>query len=217
MKLKEELVQTNALMPINIKDKKFNFLMDIYETALKQIVEQLEQTKENLRKVYSYDVINGISSRIKSPKSIANKMKKKQYRFDYKNLIENINDIAGIRVTCPLKNDIYTIINQIEQMPNIKIIKRKDYIKNPKESGYSGYHLIIETPVKVNKISIPIKVEIQLRTMAMDFWATNEHKIKYKTNKKLSFFDSKKLTVYAKMLNIIEEKISKIRKKQSIY
>ena len=103
----------------------------------------------------------------------------------------------------------------IEQMPNIKIINRKDYISKPKESGYSGYHLIIQTMVVVENKQLPIKVEIQLRTMAMDFWATNEHKIKYKTNKKLSSLDSKKLTIYAKILNMLDNKIMKIAQKQN--
>ena len=101
-------------------------------------------------------------------------------------------------------------------MPNIKIIERKDYITRPKKSGYSGYHLIIETPVTVNEQNVPVKVEIQIRTMAMDFWATNEHKVRYKTNKKLSNFDSKRLTAYAKIINILDDKIMEIYNKQEL-
>lgn len=142
-------------------------------------------------------------------------MKRKNYKLNYKNIINNINDIAGIRIICPLKSNIYTIINVIEQMPNVKILNKKDYIAKPKESGYSGYHLIIETPVEIEEKQIPIKVEIQLRTMAMDFWATNEHKMKYKTNKKLSWLDSKKLIMYAKILSIIDNKLMKINRKQT--
>ena len=104
----------------------------------------------------------------------------------------------------------------IKQLPNIRIIKEKDYIKHPKESGYSGYHLIVETYVDIEEKKIPVKVEIQLRTMAMDFWATNEHKMKYKGTKKLSFVDSKKLTIYAKIVNFLDDKIMKIHKKQEI-
>ena len=153
--------------------------------------------------------------RIKSSTSIINKMKKKQYKLNYTNLINNINDIAGIRIVCSLKNDIYTVINVIEKILNIKVLKKKDYITKPKKSGYSGYHLIVEVPVKIENKKIFVKVEIQLRTMAMDFWATNEHKMKYKTNKPLSSFDSKKLTIYAKILNILDDKIMKLYQKQS--
>lgn len=202
-------------MPINTREKNFELLMNIYQKAAEQVVEELEQVRELINYWYGYEAINNITARIKTPKSMIRKMKKKNYALTYQNLINKINDIAGIRIVCPLKPDIYTILDMIEQMPNIKIIKRKDYISKPKESGYSGYHLIIQTPVVVENRELPIKVEIQLRTMAMDFWATNEHKIKYKTNKKLSPLDSRKLTIYAKILNILDNKIMKISQKQN--
>lgn len=188
--------------------------MKLYQKGAEQVLIQLEQIKQLLRNFYGYEIINHIEVRIKTPKSIIKKMKKKNYQLNYKNLIEKINDIAGIRIICPLKSDITTITNLIEQMPNIKVIKTKDYVTKPKESGYSGYHLIIQTPVEVEGKKFPIKVEIQVRTMAMDFWATNEHKIKYKTNKNISFFDSKKLTIYAKILSCLDNKMAKIYQKQ---
>lgn len=196
-------------------------LMSVYQKALEQVVNELMQIKISMNTIYGYEVINHVTSRIKTPESIMNKMKKKKYEPNYQNLIHNINDIAGVRIICPLKTDIDTIINIIEQMPNMKIIKTKDYIAKPKQSGYSGYHLIIETPVQVEEKILPVKVEIQLRTMAMDFWATNEHKVKYKTNKKLSNVDSKKMVIYAKILNFIDSKIAKLyakqRKREVIY
>lgn len=204
----------SGLVPINVGGRNFNLLMSVYEIALKQVEEEMTQIKESFNKIYGYDIINNITARIKAPNSIVNKMQKKHYEMNYKNLIENINDIAGIRVICPLKNDIYKTVNVIKQIPNIRIIKIKDYIKKPKESGYSGYHLIVETDVEIKGETIPVKVEIQLRTMAMDFWATNEHKMKYKSTKKLSFWDSKKLTIYAKLVNFLDNKIMRIHKKQ---
>lgn len=205
---------TSGLVPISVGGRNFNILMSLYDKALEQVEEELTQIKKSFNKIYGYDIINNITTRIKTPNSIVNKMQKKHYEMNYKNLIENINDIAGIRVTCPLKNDIYKTVNVIKQIPNVRIIKIKDYIKKPKESGYSGYHLIVETDVEVNDEVIPVKVEIQLRTMAMDFWATNEHKMKYKSTKKLSFWDSKKLTIYAKLVNFLDNKIMRIHKKQ---
>ena len=202
------------MIPIDVKEKDFNILMNIYQTAGNQVFQELMELKENLYRLYGYDVISNITSRIKTPTSIVNKMKKKNYEINYKNLIENINDVAGIRVICPLKSDIYTIIDLIELMPNIKIVETKDYISKPKKSGYSGYHIIAETPITLAEKEILVKVEIQIRTMAMDFWATNEHKIKYKTDKKLSFFDSRRLTLYAKILNILDNKIMKLHQKQ---
>lgn len=190
--------------------------MSIYEKALNQTFDTLLKVKNGLNKVYNYDIINNISKRIKSPKSIINKMEKKQYEINFKNIIDNINDVAGIRITCPIKSDIYEVINIIRQMPNIKIIEQKDYITKPKKSGYSGYHIIIETPVEIDEQKVPVKIEIQIRTMAMDFWATNEHKVRYKTNKKLSRLDSRKLTTYAKIINILDEKIMEIYNKHEI-
>lgn len=190
--------------------------MSIYEKALNQTFDTLLKVKNGLNKVYNYDIINNISKRIKSPKSIINKMEKKQYEINFKNIIDNINDVAGIRITCPIKSDIYEVINIIRQMPNIKIIEQKDYITKPKKSGYSGYHIIIETPVEIDEQKVPVKIEIQIRTMAMDFWATNEHKVRYKTNKKLSRLDSRKLTTYAKIIDILDEKIMEIYNKYEI-
>ena len=209
------MLTSSSLIPINTREKNFELLMNIYQKAANQVVEELEQVRELINYWYGYEAISNITARIKTPKSIIKKMKKKNYSLTYQNLINKINDIAGIRIVCPLKTDIYTILNMIEQMPNIKIINRKDYISKPKESGYSCYHLIIQTMVVVENKQLPIKVEIQLRTMAMDFWATNEHKIKYKTNKKLSSLDSKKLTIYAKILNMLDNKIMKIAQKQN--
>lgn len=190
--------------------------MTVYKKASNQVTEYLEQIKISLNEIYGYEVINHITSRIKTPDSILKKMKKKKYELNYQNLIYYINDIAGVRVVCTQKSDINTIINIIGKIPNVKIIKTKDYITKPKQSGYSGYHIIIETPVKIEDRELPVKVEIQVRTMAMDFWATNEHKLKYKTNKKISKFDSQRMIIYAKILNFIDTKIANLYQKQKI-
>lgn len=206
----------NSLVPIDINENSFNLLINVYEKALDNVYNDLNLVKETINELYGLDIINSITKRIKTTDSIIKKMKEKNYKLNYKNLIEKVNDIAGIRIICPVKDNIYTLIDIINRIPNIKVINTKDYITKPKKSGYSGYHMIIETPVEINGESILIKVEIQIRTMAMDFWATNEHKIKYKTNKKLSIIDSKKLVIYAKFLNNIDNKISKIFNKQKL-
>lgn len=212
----EKRIVSNGLIPVDVKTKDFDFLMGIYKQASDQIYEQLKMVKESICKVYGVEIINNITMRIKTPTSIINKMKKKKYDLNYKNLIENINDIAGIRVICPIKDNIYSLIEIINELPNVKVIETKDYIRKPKKSGYSGYHIIVETPVEVKGRKLPIKVEIQLRTMAMDFWATNEHKLKYKTDKKLSFWDSKKLMIYAKLLDSLDNKMTGMYQKQGI-
>ena len=134
-------------------------------------------------------------------------MTKKGIDFTYSKMIENINDIAGVRVICPLKKDIYTIRKLITNLPGIKILKEKDYITNPKKSGYSSYHMILEVPVTLSKNSVYVKVEVQIRTMAMDFWASLEHKMKYKNNKDVSKNVSKELVQCAKIVNKLDNKM----------
>ena len=208
-----EQLQINSLSVIN-DDKQYQNVINIYKLALEEVVDNLTEVKQKYYDIFKDNLINNIVYRIKTPESIINKMKKKGYDLNYENLFTKINDIAGVRVVCLLKDNIYTLIRIIEKLPGIKVIKRKDYITKPKKSGYSGYHLIIEKVVVVNNRELAIKIEIQLRTMAMDFWSTNEHSLKYKTKKKLSKSDSRRLTLYAKVLNYIDNKIAKIYSKQ---
>ena len=220
--INEKGITLNELVPIEVKDKDFELLMSIYEKASNQVLEMINGVQKEYSNIFNKNIINHTTSRIKAPKSILNKMKKKNLELNYKSLVENINDIAGVRVICPAKDDVYTISKIIEKIPNWNLISTKDYIKNPKKSGYSGYHMIIEVPVKIDekngylKSQIFVKVEIQIRTMAMDFWATNEHRMKYKSEKKLSFWDSKRLTIYAKVINAIDNGLSQINNKQII-
>lgn len=203
----------NQLIPIDVKEQDFQKLMNIYQMAMVQVKDNLEEVKTNLNSYYNYDVINNINCRIKTPDSIINKMKKKQYSLNYKNLIENIDDIAGIRIVCPFKNDIQKVVEIIQEDPNLEILQEKDYIHNPKKSGYSGYHIIAQTPVNVGNAFANVKTEIQIRSMAMDFWSTTEHKIKYKAKRKLSKTDSKKMVRYAKLINRLDDRIMDIHKK----
>lgn len=202
------------MIAIETSNKNFNELMKVYKQAKDQVEEVLLLIKYAVKEYYGYDVINNITSRIKTPQSIVNKMKKKNYDLTYSNLIEKINDIAGIRIICPMKSDIELIRNIIYKIPNIEVLKEKDYLQHSKKSGYSAYHMIIEVPLEYQDQTIYVKVEIQIRTMAMDFWATNEHKIKYKSKNKISIWDSKKLEIFAKIINKLDEKIEKIYKKQ---
>lgn len=194
----------------------FEIIMAVYQKALNDTLQNFENLKQLLNEHYNYDVITNITGRLKSPQSIIGKMKKKKININYQNMIENINDIAGIRIICNYKDDIYIIRNIIRKQKNIKIIKEKDYIKKAKKSGYSAYHIIIENPVEIKEKKIPVKVEIQIRTMLMDFWSSTEHTVKYKAKKKLSNIDSIKLSIYARIINIISDKMTRIYRKQTI-
>ena len=204
---------SNQLVPINVKEQEFQKIMRIYEMAMVQVRDDLEDIKNNLSNNYQYDVINNINCRIKTPDSIIKKMKRKQYDLNYKNLIENVDDIAGIRVVCPFKSDIPKVVEILEENPNLEILQKKDYITKPKKSGYSGYHIIAQTPVNIGDAFANVKTEIQIKTMAMDFWSSTEHKLKYKAKNKLSKSDSKKMVRYAKIINKMDNEIMKIHKK----
>lgn len=192
---------------VDPKEKTFEKIMFIYSVAIKEIVNKLEIIKDEFKIFYDYDIIDHIKTRIKDPESIKNKMKERGYEFTYKKMIQGINDIAGIRVICPLEKDIFTIRNLIEKVPGIHIIKEKDYVTKPKESGYSSYHMVLEVPVILSQKLMYVKVEVQIRTMAMDFWASLEHKLKYKSKGELSKVNSKELVSYAKVIRKLERKI----------
>ena len=204
----ENFLQYNG--KVEEKENTFQKLMHIYQMATKEIKTKLEILQDEYKIFYNYDLIDHINCRIKSPESIINKLKKKDCKLTYKEMLENINDIAGIRVITPLKKDIYTVRRLITQIPGIHILKEKDYISKPKESGYSSYHMIIEVPVTLSNKILYVKVEIQIRTMAMDFWASLQHKMKYKTENEISKKESKDLVSYAKIINKIDNKMMAI-------
>ena len=210
-KEKNELITMATLLKkdekIEKNTKTFEKIMFLYSIASKELETKLEIIKEEFKLFYDYELIDHMQTRIKKPDSIANKMKTRGLPLTYQDMIENINDIAGIRVICPLKKDIYMIRKLITNLPGIKILKEKDYITNPKKSGYSSYHMILEVPVTLSKNSVYAKVEVQIRTMAMDFWASLEHKMKYKNNKDVSKNVSKELVQCAKIVNKLDNKM----------
>ena len=192
---------------LDVKEEPFDKLMFFYQSALKQLELQMSIIKEEFKLMYNYDLIDHIDTRIKEPKSIIKKMEKKKYQKTYLNLIEKVNDIAGMRIVCTLKDDIFFIKDLVKQIPDIHILKEKDYVTNPKPSGYSSYHMIVEVPVKLSQKTIYVKCEIQIRTLAMDFWASFEHKVKYKTEQEVNKKTSKELVNCAKMISKFDDKM----------
>ena len=152
----------------------------IYNSALKQISTKLEILNDEFQHVHRYNPIEHIKSRVKTPESIAKKLKKHGYESTIDNMVKYVNDIAGIRVICSFTSDIYQIAEMISNQSDIKVISVKDYIVNPKPSGYKSYHMLVTVPVYLSDRIADTKVEIQIRTVAMDFWASLEHKIHYK-------------------------------------
>ena len=196
---------------LDVKEEPFDKLMFFYQSALKQLELQMNIIKDEFKVMYNYDLIDHIDTRIKEPKSIVKKMEKKKYEKTYLNLIEKVNDIAGMRIVCTLKDDIFFIKDLVKQIPDIHILKEKDYVTNPKPSGYSSYHMIVEVPVKLSQKTIYVKCEIQIRTLAMDFWASFEHKVKYKTEQEVNKKTSKELVNCAKMISKFDEKMISLK------
>lgn len=152
----------------------------IYNSALKQISTKLEILNDEFQHVHRYNPIEHIKSRIKTPESIVKKLKRHGLESTIGNMVKYVNDIAGIRVICSFTSDIYQIAEMISNQSDINVISVKDYIVNPKPSGYKSYHMLVSVPVYLSDRIEHAKVEIQIRTVAMDFWASLEHKIHYK-------------------------------------
>ena len=152
----------------------------VYNAALKEVTTKLEILNEEFKHVHRYNPIEHIKSRIKTSESIVKKLKRNGYESTIENMVQYVNDIAGVRVICSFTSDIYRIAEMISNQNDIKILSIKDYIKSPKESGYKSYHMLVSVPIYLSDRKVDTKVEIQIRTVAMDFWASLEHKIRYK-------------------------------------
>lgn len=152
----------------------------VYNAALKQIQTKMEILNDEFQHVHRYNPIEHIKSRIKTPESIVKKLKRYGYESTIENMIKYVNDIAGIRIICSFSSDIYRIADMIAEQKDIKVLSVKDYITFPKASGYKSYHMLVSVPVYLSDRIVDTKVEVQIRTVAMDFWASLEHKMHYK-------------------------------------
>lgn len=157
-------------------------LMTYYSCALLEIETKFRVLNQQFSLEQEHNPIETIKTRLKSPESIFEKMRRKNLPLEVEAIEENLNDVAGIRVICPFINDIYCLADCLLQQDDVTLIERKDYIKNPKENGYRSLHLIVETPIFLQDEKKMMKVEVQLRTIAMDFWASLEHRMRYKKN-----------------------------------
>lgn len=155
-------------------------LMFLYNAALKEINTKIDILNDEFQHIYHYTPIEHIKSRIKTPTSIVNKLKKNGYETSVENMVRHVNDIAGIRIICSFTSDIYLIADMITKQSDLKVVSVKDYITHPKVSGYQSYHILVTVPIHLIQGIVDTIVEIQIRTIAQDFWASLEHKIYYK-------------------------------------
>ena len=160
--------------------EQWNSLMFLYSSALKEINVKIEILNNEFVHIYNYTPIEHVKSRLKTAESIVKKMKRHKYEVTISNMTEKLSDIAGIRIICSFTSDIYQIADMISRQRDVTVLYVKDYIKNPKPNGYKSYHMVITIPVYLSDGPVETKVEVQIRTVAMDFWASLEHKIHYK-------------------------------------
>lgn len=156
-----------------------------YKFAVNEVTTKLNILNEEFKYVHDYNPIENISSRVKTPESILQKVKRKNCDLSIMSIKENIKDIAGVRITCSFISDVYKVYEMLQKQKDIDVVQCKDYIKSPKPNGYQSLHLIIRIPVFLSDRVEDTYVEIQIRTKAMDFWASLEHKIYYKFGKEI--------------------------------
>ena len=178
--IKEEILAQESEHSLLVQMKEWSRMQLMYDAALREVNTKLEILNNEFKLTYRYNPIEHMTSRIKSPKSIAKKLRHQNREVTIENILAYINDVAGIRIICSFTSDIYRIASMISNQNDIKVLAIKDYIENPKPSGYKSYHMLVTVPIYLSDRIVHAKVEIQIRTVAMDFWASLEHKINYK-------------------------------------
>ena len=187
--------------------EQWNSLMFLYSSALKEINVKIEILNNEFVHIHNYTPIEHVKSRLKSAESIVKKMKRHHYEVNVSNMTEKLSDIAGIRIICSFTSDIYQIADMISRQSDVTVHYVKDYIRNPKPNGYKSYHMVVTIPVYLSDGPVETKVEIQIRTVAMDFWASLEHKIYYKFEGEGPAYLQQELKACADMVDMLDAKM----------
>lgn len=215
--IRDRLFDDEIIDFIEKNEKMIDTYYSYYDCAIMEVETKFKVLDKQYSLFYDKNPIESISSRLKSKTSLIRKIKRYGLPLDFKSIYDGINDIAGVRVVCSFVDDIYELEKQFLAQDDIKLIRRKDYIQNPKESGYRCLHLIVEVPIYLQNEKRFMKVEVQMRTIAMDFWAALEHKIRYK--KDISEEDlarmSKELKECAETANELDLRMQKLHKEIS--
>lgn len=185
-------------------------LMSYYRCAMMEVETKFSVLSEELSMQYDRNPIESIRTRLKSPESIREKMVRKGYPLTVESIEENLHDIAGVRVICSFPADLYTLADSLLEQDDIHLIEKKDYIKHPKANGYRSLHLIVEIPIYLHDQKKMMKVEVQLRTISMDWWASLEHKIRYKKGLPHSEYIERELSECAEMSAALDERMERL-------
>ena len=182
-------------------------LMFLYDAALRQVSTKIDILNEEFAHVHNYNPIEHVKSRIKEPRSIVKKLKRQGREVTLENMLKYINDIAGVRIICSFTSDIYRIADMLAKQKDLTVLELTDYLVKPKASGYRSYHMLVTVPVYLSDGVVDTKVEIQIRTIAQDFWASLEHKIYYKFEGNAPDFISKELQSCAHIVAELDDKM----------
>lgn len=182
-------------------------LMFLYRSALREMNTKIEILNDEFLHVHNYNPIEHVKSRLKTPESIVKKLKKLGHESTIENMQKYLSDIAGIRIICSFTSDIYQIADMISDQSDVEVLAIKNYIAQPKENGYQSYHMVVAIPVYLSDGPVLTKVELQIRTIAMDFWASLEHKIYYKYEGEAPESIYEELKNCAKMVNLLDERM----------
>ena len=182
-------------------------VMFLYDSALKEINTKIEILNNEFVHIYNYNPIEHIKSRLKTPDSIVKKLKRYGFEVTIDNMVEKLSDIAGIRIICSFTSDIDQIAEMITKQRDVTVLYVKDYIKNPKPNGYKSYHMVVTIPIYLTDGPVDTKVEIQIRTIAMDFWASLEHKIYYKFEGNAPEYISRELRECSGIVSVLDDKM----------
>lgn len=191
--------------------QEFNKLMAYYRCAIMEIETKFNVLNEEFSLQHDRNPINGMTSRLKKFTSIADKLERKNLPMTIENIEENLNDIAGIRVVCAFPDDVYMLANAFLAQDDITLIQKKDYIANPKPNGYRSLHLIVSVPIFLAKEKRVMKAEIQLRTIAMDSWASLEHQLRYKKDFEFTEHMANELLHCAKLSAELDARMDSLR------
>ena len=187
-------------------------MMMLYEAGIREIKTKLDILSDESRISGKPNPIDSIKSRIKTPRSIIKKLQRRGLAISLTSMMENLNDIGGIRVICPFIDDIYIVADMLMRQTDLTLIEKKDYIQTPKPNGYRSLHMILEVPIFLSDRTQPVRVELQLRTIAMDFWASLEHQLRYKADVQVPPHISANLKECADVIAATDKKMQQIAK-----
>lgn len=185
-------------------------LSHLYRGAMMEVSTKLEILDDEFSITYDHNPIHHMECRLKTAESVVNKLRRKGYEVTTQNIMEHIQDVAGVRVVCNYVDDIYRLASVIEKHKDFTLLRKTDYIKNPKPNGYRSLHLVVEVPVTISDVILRLPAEIQLRTLAMDMWASLEHELHYKSNKNIPDKATDALRECAEELSRIDAKMQEI-------